>query len=124
MALGLTATAVVRPQTAHAQETPATLSIPRPSTLPGPEEKTQTDEKTGGEYAATKILPGITKALMAFAGILCFIFLMISGIRFMTAYGNTEAITGAKKQAQWAIIGLLISILGYAIVSVISSITF
>jgi len=126
-AMGLTATAFTfaLPQIAHADNSQSEkLTIPKPATLPGPSEDTQKNETTSGNYAVTQILPGVTKMLMAFAGIASFIFLVISGIRFMVAYGNSEAVTGAKRQAQWAIIGLLISILGYAIVSIISSITF
>ncbi|MBI5152006.1 DUF1624 domain-containing protein [Candidatus Peregrinibacteria bacterium] len=99
------------------------LSIPKPDTLPGPSKETQESGK-GKAYAAETVLPKITKALMAFAGICSFLFLVISGIRFMLAYGNTEAISGAKRQAQWAVIGLLIAILGYAIVEIITSVTF
>lgn len=110
-------------QTAHADDNVTGLFIPKPSTLPGPSTETQAFGK-GKAYAAETVLPKITKFLMAFAGICSFLFLIISGIRFMLAYGNTEAISGAKRQAQWAIIGLVIAILGYAIVEIITSVTF
>lgn len=116
----------MEPQIAHAQDTAKTngiLSIPKPETLPGPSEKTQTEEK-GGKWGVTVLLPKITQMLTAFAAVGCFIFLIISGIRFMTAYGNTEAATNARKQVQYALIGLLVSIFAYAIVSIVTSISF
>lgn len=118
--------AALQPETAQAQDTnkgSKSMYIPKPDTLPGPSEKMQEEAKVT-EYATAKVLATITKFLMAFAAISCFIFLVISGIRFMVAYGNSEAVSGAKRQAQWAVIGLLISIFGYAIVSIITSISF
>jgi len=50
---------------------------------------------------------------------MAFLFIIIGGIQILTAYGNDEKITNAKKTIQYAIVGLLIALLSYAIVSII-----
>lgn len=101
------------------------LFIPKPTTLPGQEVKAQqNNEDKGGKYAVETFVPKVTKMLIGFAGICAFLFTIIGGIRFMTAYGETEAVTNARKQIQWSLIGLVIAIFAYTIVSIISSIDF
>ncbi|KKQ69858.1 MAG: hypothetical protein US92_C0013G0010 [Candidatus Peregrinibacteria bacterium GW2011_GWA2_38_36] len=101
------------------------LFIPKPDTLPGQSEKEQIEDKDkGGTYAVETLVPKITKMLIGFAGITAFLFTIVGGIRFMTAYGETEAVTNARKQIQWSLIGLVIAIFAYTIVSIISSIDF
>lgn len=50
------------------------------------------------------------------------LFIIIGGIQILTAYGSDEKISSAKKTITYAIVGLLIAILSYAIVTIISSI--
>lgn len=68
------------------------------------------------------ILPSITTIVIAMAGALAFLFIIIGGIQILTAYGDDEKIGNAKKTITYAIVGLLISMMSYAIVSIISSI--
>jgi len=56
------------------------------------------------------------------AGALAVLFLIISGIQLLTAYGNEEKIASAKKSIMMAIAGLLIALLAYSIVTIISNI--
>ena len=67
-------------------------------------------------------MPNITKTIIAAAGACAVLFIIIGGIQMLTAYGSDEKIGKAKKTITWAIIGLLIAILSYAIVSIISAI--
>ena len=77
---------------------------------------------TEGQFIGERFLPGLTKTIIALAGGFAFLFIVIGGIQILTAYGNEEKITTAKKTITFAIVGLLISILSYAIVSIISGI--
>jgi uncharacterized membrane protein len=73
-------------------------------------------------FVADKLLPTITRTVITLSASLSVLFIIIGGITILTAYGKTEKIESAKKTITWAIIGLLISILSYAIVSIISGI--
>ena len=80
--------------------------------------------QTGSQdaFIAGQLLPNITKTVIALSGALAVLFIIIGGITILTAYGKTEKIESAKKTIIWAIVGLLISILSYSIVSIISNI--
>ncbi len=74
------------------------------------------------QYFGGVLLPGITKTVIAAAAGLAFLFIIIGGIQILTAYGEEEKITGAKKTITYAIVGLLVAMLSYAIVTIISNI--
>lgn len=92
-----------------AGSTPATLKLPGVGT----------DE---GKMLQENVLPAITNIVVSITGGLALLFVIISGIQILTAYGNEEKIGEAKKTLTWALLGLLISILSYAIVQIIVSI--
>lgn len=98
-------------------------TIPKPSTLPGPSETEQID-KTLRSILLDTILPRFTIMLIGFIGGLALLFIVIAGARFAMAYGNEEAIDKAKKQAIYGIVGLLIAILAYTIVTIIVNLEF
>ncbi len=75
-----------------------------------------------GQALQQNVLPTITNIVVSITGGLALLFVIISGIQILTAYGNEEKIGEAKKTFTWALIGLLISILSYAIVQIIVSI--
>lgn len=110
--------------------------IDKPETLPGP---SQADQQEANETAAKntdsnsppsplitmltqKLLPKATTGLIGFVGITAFIMLIVSGVRFVTAYGNDEAVTKAKTEAIYAVVGLVLSLLAYTIVIIIANI--
>jgi hypothetical protein len=75
-----------------------------------------------GQFIGEEFLPSLTQTIIALAGGFAFLFIIIGGIQILTAYGNDEKIGNAKKTITYAIVGLLIAILSYAIVSIISGI--
>lgn len=100
----------------------AQYAIPKPSTLPGQEFNFTTDKQEAKNYLPNVIAPHFTKAFITFAGIFAFFGLLVSGIMYIMYYGEEGTLTKAKTIAQWSLIGLLISIFSYAIVSIITSI--
>jgi hypothetical protein len=70
----------------------------------------------------TSVLPTITNLVIGLTGGLALLFVIISGIQILTAYGSEEKIGAAKKTLTWALAGLIISILSFAIVQVVISI--
>lgn len=94
--------------------------IPRPAPTPGPEPGATSDViKT---YFAQTFIPFFTKGFIQISGILAVIFLIIAGIQFLTAYGNEERLSSAKKSATYSAIGFLVMLLSYAIIAILNTI--
>lgn len=101
---------------------PVMPTIPKPALLPGPDEGSKAQDVQG--YFRNKAIPGFTAGFIGLIGGMAIIALVWSGIRFISAGGEEEAITSAKKTATWAIAGFAIAILSYAIISIITSIKY
>jgi len=99
-------------------------SIPKPDYLPGP--STSDIAEQGGERSilVETILPFFAVGFVGFIGGISIIFLIIAGIRYVTSYGNEEAIEKAKEQVKWALIGLVVAILSWTIVVIITNFQF
>ncbi len=61
--------------------------------------------------------------LFALAGIAAVFFVMFAGIKFLTSGGDPKQVEGARKTMTYAIIGLVIIILSFAIINLIGVIT-
>lgn len=96
---------------------------PRPDTLPGPT-LDENDPRSGRESLIGTILPNYAVGLIGFVGAAAFIFLVISGVRYAMSYGNEEAIKKAKDQTIYALVGFVIALLSYTIVTIIANLKF
>ena len=72
---------------------------------------------SGDSKNATDIAKNIISILLWVVGIAAVIVIIYAGITFITAAGNPSAITRAKTMIIYAIIGLAVAILSYAIVN-------
>ena len=63
----------------------------------------------------------ITNTILYIVGIVAVIMLIIGGIRYVTSGGDAKKVTDAKNTVLYAIIGLIISLLAYAIVNFVIS---
>jgi hypothetical protein len=70
-----------------------------------------------------RLLPSIASVIIAITGGLSLLFAIVSGIQMLTAYGNADQATAARKTLVFALVGLVISSLSYGIVAIIASIT-
>ncbi len=91
--------------------------IPRPSTLPGPDPERDPDTRT---TLTDEILPNLAVNLVGFVTMAALLWLIISGVRFATAYGNEEKIENSKKQIIYSLAGLILALLAYTIVVIIT----
>lgn len=105
-------------------------SIPKPDTLPGPTE-TATTKQEGAAAQQSRSMSILISTLHKYAifliagvGSFSFLFLIISGIRFLTVFNNDESIKKAKDQAKYALIGFAIALFSYTIVAIISNLDF
>lgn len=81
--------------------TAAHAQITNPA-IPGME-----DPSTGGEILGN-LISTIVGAIITFAGVGAFIFLVIGGIQWLTAAGDKQALENARNRIINAIIGLII----------------
>jgi hypothetical protein len=84
-------------------------TIPKPDLLPGPNTENATQASVQS-YFREKALPSFISTIIGIVGVAAFISLLISGVQFLTAYGNEEKVGAAKKTAIYAVSGFLIAI--------------
>lgn len=86
----------------------------------------------GGDLSSTniqsgvifsKIIPYIIRYAIQLAIALAVIGLIIGGYRYITAYGATEKHDTAMKTITYSLVGLLLALAAYGIVTIITSIT-
>lgn len=73
------------------------------------------------DATVTSLLMRIIQILLAVAGLIAVVFLIVGGFRYITAGGNEESAESGKKTIINAIIGIVIIILSFVIVRVISN---
>lgn len=61
----------------------------------------------------------IAGGLLYLAGPTAILIIAISGLRYVTSHGDENAMEGAKKTLEWAIIGLVVIILSYSVIRVV-----
>ncbi len=71
----------------------------------------------------TAVFQNIVNYMLIFAGIVALFFVIISGIKFLTSGGDPKQVEGAKQTMTYAIIGLIVILLSFAILNLISDIT-
>ena len=84
---------------------------------------TGTAEDKFGSKAINFVIADIIVVLLQMAGVLAIFFIIYSGFTYVRAFGQEETIQSAKKGLTWAILGLCLVILSYAIVQAIIRIT-
>ncbi len=72
-------------------------------------------------YVNNRLLPGIAATIISVTGGLSLLFMVVAGIFLLTSYGAPERAGAAKKVITYAIAGIIISSLSYAIVAIIAS---
>ena len=68
-------------------------------------------------FGATGVFTEITNTALYIVGIISVLMLIWGGLRYVVSGGKSEKVTDAKNTVLYAIIGLIISILSYAIVN-------
>ena len=102
---------------AHATDIP---TIPQPEFLPGPKQGS-----TGSVIQDYLLDTGIPKAInigIGLLGLAAFLGILIAAIQMLTAYGKEDQINRAKTNLRYGVLGFIVSILAYGIVSVVVSI--
>ena len=82
--------------------------------------------KTGGANSSnlTSVFQLVTNILLFLIGAISVIMIVVGGLKYTTSNGNAEMIKSAKNTIMYAIVGVIVAILAYAIVNfVISKLT-
>ena len=72
-----------------------------------------TDLFAGGDA----LIPRLINLLLFIVGILAIVFLIFGGIRYVISGGDKSKVDAAKNTILYAIVGLIVAILGYAIIN-------
>lgn len=68
-------------------------------------------------FGQTGTFRTITNVMLYLVGAVSVIMLIIGGIRYVISGGDSTAVSGAKNTILYAIVGIVVSILAYAVVS-------
>lgn len=75
------------------------------------------NEAGNGSAAFTNLLQSIINILLFLIGAIAVIMIIIGGLRYVISGGDQGAITGAKNTILYAVIGLVVAIMAYAIIN-------
>lgn len=92
--------------------------IHKPELLPGPTADQIVQQDTRNILLGL-FLPNLAIRIISLIGIAALISIIIGGIRYVTAYGSDEALEKAKTQILYSIVGFIVAILSYTIVSIV-----
>lgn len=65
----------------------------------------------------------VLKFIFGFSAIVALFFVFFAGFKFLTSGGDAKQVEGARKTLTYAIIGLIVVLLSFAILKVISAVT-
>lgn len=74
---------------------------------------------TGGEGSFRVLILNIVNFFLLFLGLIAVIMIIYGGITYVTAAGNQESIEKAKKIIMYAIVGIIIVMISFALVSTV-----
>lgn len=75
----------------------------------------------GGSETITDVLKRIINWMLGLVGFLALIALIIGGAQMIMDFGNEDRVQKAKVTITWAVIGLAVVILSYAIINIVTS---
>lgn len=85
-----------------------------PADMPG-----NIQQATGGETSARSLIVNIINFALFFLGLIATIMVIYGGITYVTAAGEQEKIDSAKKIIMYAVVGIIVILLSFAIVNTV-----
>ena len=73
--------------------------------------------QTADLFGQTGVFQTITNVLLFILGAISVIMIIIGGLRYVISGGNATAVTAAKNTILYAIVGVIVALLAYAIVN-------
>jgi len=75
------------------------------------------NDQSADLFGSTGIFRTITNVLLFILGAISVIMIIIGGLRYVVSGGNSTAVTAAKNTILYAIVGVIVALLAYAIVN-------
>lgn len=75
------------------------------------------DDQVVNLFGSTGIFSTITNTLLFILGAISVIMIIIGGLRYVISGGDSSAVTAAKNTILYAIVGVIVAILAYAIIN-------
>ncbi len=72
-------------------------------------------------FGATGIFTTVSNVMLFIVGAISVIMIVIGGLRYVISGGNTANVTAAKNTILYAIVGLIVSMLAYAVINFVIS---
>lgn len=72
-------------------------------------------------FGSGSVVTTIINTMLFIVGILSVVMIIFAGIRYTTAHGDKQQVTSAKDTLIYAVVGLIVSIIAYAVVSWITN---
>ena len=69
----------------------------------------------------TALLVNIMKGFLGIIAVWAVVFIVIGGFKMVVSSGNEEAVLSARKTITWAVLGLLVAVLSFAIVAIVQN---
>ena len=80
-------------------------------------EAAKTDEMPSELLGSNGVFTGITNTILYILGVISVIMLIYGGLKYALSGGDSKKVTDAKNTILYALIGLIIAVLSYAIVN-------
>ena len=77
----------------------------------------KSEEQPTNLFGAGGVFQTVTNVLLFIFGAVSVIMLIIGGVRYTISQGDSSAVTSAKNTILYAVIGLIVAILAYAVVN-------
>jgi len=77
----------------------------------------RSEDQPGSLFSAGGIFQTVTNVLLFLIGAIAVIMLIIGGIRYTISGGDSKAVESAKNTILYAIVGIIVALLAYAIVN-------
>ena len=77
----------------------------------------KSEEQPTNLFGAGGVFQTVTNVLLFIIGAVSVIMLIIGGVRYTISQGDSSAVTSAKNTILYAVIGLIVAILAYAVVN-------
>ncbi len=97
----------------------AIAQTPTPTVAPGGGGWVAPAQPTGVMQDINKAVMNITNWILGFIALIAVLAIIWGGVQYVTSVGNDTQMESAKKTIQWAVMGLVVAGLAYAIVYVI-----
>jgi len=87
------------------------VCIPTGTGLPSP----------AGANPVTAVVTNLMNWLLGIIGVIAIIAFVISGLQYLTAAGNQNAMEAGKRNMQWSIVGVIVALMGYVIIKAVNT---